>query len=83
MKYSLSIIVIILFSVIIFLSCSDDPTSIGIDLLDGDYLIVSTFDTKDDTVTQTSSFFKDSSKIRQRRTGNRKSNPLIRMIEKK
>ena len=59
MKYPLSIIVIILFVVINFLSCSDDPTSIGIDLLEGDYLIVSTFDTQDDTVTQSSSYFKE------------------------
>lgn len=59
MKYPLSIIVIIVFVVFNFLSCSDDPTSIGIDLLDGDFLIVSTFDTQDDTVTQTSSFFKE------------------------
>jgi hypothetical protein len=59
LKYPLSIIVIILFVVINFLSCSDDPTSIGIDLLDGDFLIVSTFDTQDDPVTQSSSFFKE------------------------
>ncbi len=60
MKYPLSIIVIILFVVINFLSCSDDPpTSIGIDLLDGDFLIVSTFDTQDDSVSQSSSFFKE------------------------
>jgi len=59
LKYPLSIILIILFIVINFLSCSDDPTSIGIDLLEGDFVIVSTFDTQDDTVTQTSSFFKE------------------------
>ena len=59
MKYPLSIIVIILFIVLNFLSCSDDPTSIGIDLLDGDFLIVSTFDTQDDSVSQSSSFFKE------------------------
>ena len=59
MKYPLSFIVIIFLIVINVLSCSDDPTSIGIDLLDGDFLIVSTFDTEDDTVTQASSFFKE------------------------
>ncbi len=60
MKYPLSIIVIIIFIIINFISCSDDPpTSIGIDLLDGDFLIVSTFDTQDDSVTQFSSFFKE------------------------
>jgi len=60
LKYPLSIIVIILFIIINFISCSDDPpTSIGIDLLDGDYLIVNTFDTQDDSVTQFSSFFKE------------------------
>ena len=59
MKYPLSFIVIILFTVLNIFSCSDDPSSIGIDLLEGDYLIVSTFDTQDDTVTQSSSFFKE------------------------
>ena len=59
MKYPLSFIVIILFTVLNIFSCSDDPSSIGIDLLEGDYLIVSTFDTQDDTVTQFSSFFKE------------------------
>ena len=59
MKYPLSIIVIILFIATNFLSCSDDPTSIGIDLLDGDFVIVNTFDTQYDTVSQTSSFFKE------------------------
>jgi hypothetical protein len=59
LKYPLSLFVIILFTLFNILSCSDDPTSIGIDLLDGDYLIVSTFDTQDDTVTQSTSFFKE------------------------
>ncbi len=59
MKYPLSFIVIIFLIVINVLSCSDDPTAIGIDLLAGDFLIVSTFDTADDTVTQSSSFFKE------------------------
>ena len=59
MKYPLSFIVIILLTVLNIFSCSDDPSSIGIDLLEGDYLIVSTFDTQDDTVTQSSSFFKE------------------------
>jgi len=59
LKYPLSFIVIIFLIVINVLSCSDDPTPIGIDLLAGDFLIVSTFDTADDTVTQSSSFFKE------------------------
>ena len=59
MKYPLSFVVVILFTVLNIFSCSDDPSSIGIDLLEGDYLIVSTFDTQDDTVTQSSSLFKE------------------------
>jgi hypothetical protein len=51
--------VIILLALLSLLSCSDEPTSIGIELLDGDYLIISTFDTKDEGVTQSSSFFKE------------------------
>jgi len=55
--HSLLVIVTILsFNLI---SCSDEPSSIGIGLLEGDFVIVSTFDTKDDSIFQSSSNFKE------------------------
>jgi hypothetical protein len=59
LKYSLWFVVIAIPLVITFTSCSDDPSSIGIDLLAGDFVIVSSFDTKDDSVFQSSSYFKE------------------------
>lgn len=57
LPFSLSAIVIV-FS-FNFFSCSDEPSSIGLGLLEGDFVIVSTFDTKDDSVFQSSSDFKE------------------------
>ena len=59
MKYCFLFLTVILIGLLGILSCSDDPSSIGIDLLEGDFVIVSTFDTRDDTVSQSSSFFKE------------------------
>lgn len=44
---------------LLYFSCADDPSSIGVNLLEGDFVIVSTFDTKDDSIFQTSSDYKD------------------------
>jgi len=49
----------ILFPMILFiLSCSDEPSSIGANLIVDDVIAVSSFDTKDTPVYQTSSYFK-------------------------
>jgi hypothetical protein len=59
MKYRFIFLAVTLISLLGILSCSDDPSSIGIDLLEGDFVLVRTFDTQDDTVSQSSSFFKE------------------------
>ncbi len=43
---------------IILISCSDEPSSVGIDLIGSDYIVVKTFDSAVDTINQSSSFFK-------------------------
>lgn len=58
MKYHFLLFAVSLISLLGILSCSDEPSSIGIDFLESDFLTVSTFDTKDDSVSQSSSFFK-------------------------
>lgn len=59
MKYRFLFLAVTIICLLGILSCSDDPSSIGIDLLEGDFVIISTFDTRDDTVSQSSSFFKE------------------------
>jgi hypothetical protein len=39
-------------------ACNDEPSSLGIEILESDYIIVKTFDSQIDTIEQTSSFFK-------------------------
>ncbi|GBD87669.1 hypothetical protein BMS3Abin03_01603 [bacterium BMS3Abin03] len=49
----------ILFSLLwLLLSCSDEPTSVGVNLIDDDVINVSSFDTKDTPVYQTSTYYK-------------------------
>jgi hypothetical protein len=58
-KLPLSLLAICIILSINFISCSDEPSSIGVDLLEGDFVIVSTFDTQDDSVYQLSTDFKE------------------------
>ncbi|MGD8305784.1 MAG: hypothetical protein PVF17_03945 [Ignavibacteria bacterium] len=58
MKYSLIAIVVCII-IFIFNSCSDDPTSLGSNLLDNDFIFVSSFDSQEDSLAQTSSYFKE------------------------
>jgi hypothetical protein len=44
---------------VLFVSCEDEPSSIGIEFIAGDLVVVKTFDSQVDSVTQTSSFFKN------------------------
>jgi len=49
----------LLFSIIaILLSCSDEPSSIGVNLIADDLINVSSFDTKDTPIFQTSTYYK-------------------------
>jgi len=43
----------------IVVACNDEPSSLGIEILESDYIVVSTFDSQTDTIIQNSSFFKD------------------------
>jgi hypothetical protein len=43
---------------IFFLSCNDEPSSLGIEIIESDFVIVKTFDSQVDTIQQNSSFFK-------------------------
>ncbi len=54
------LIALVTFTIILILnSCSDDPTSIGSDLLNNDFIFVSSFDSQEDSLAQTSSYFKE------------------------
>ncbi|UCH64909.1 MAG: hypothetical protein JSW63_09860 [Ignavibacterium sp.] len=59
MKLPLSLLAICILLLINFIACTDEPSSIGVDLLEGDFVIVATFDTQDDSVYQSSSDFKE------------------------
>lgn len=43
---------------VLFLSCTDEPSSLGIGLIESDYIVVKTFDSGIDTIEQNSSFLK-------------------------
>jgi hypothetical protein len=58
-KLPLSLLTLCILLLINFIACTDEPSSIGVDLLEGDFVIVATFDTKDDSVYQVSSDFKE------------------------
>jgi len=53
------VFILLLFAVItFFLSCNDEPSSVGIEILESDFIIVKTFDSSVDTIEQNSSFFR-------------------------
>jgi hypothetical protein len=58
-KLPLSLLAVCLIISFKFISCTDEPSSIGVDLLEGDKVIVRTFDTQDDPVYQVSSDIKE------------------------
>lgn len=58
MKYPLVIISLLLFISVLFISCADEPSSIGVELVGGDNIVVKTFDSQTDTINQTTSYFK-------------------------
>jgi hypothetical protein len=57
LKHSL-VLFVIGFIIVTLSACSDDPSSIGIDLLQRDFIFVSEFDSQIDSLSQSSSFFK-------------------------
>lgn len=58
MKFQLVFILFLISLLSIFIACNDEPSSLGIEILDSDYIIVKTFDSQIDTIEQSSSFFK-------------------------
>ncbi len=59
MKHILAL-ALLSFTLITFLiSCNDEPSSIGVELISGELLAVRTFDSQTDTVSQSSSYFKN------------------------
>ena len=59
MKSLLKLTIIMGVLSLIILSCSDDPSSIGIGLVESESLSVNTFNTRDDSTAQTSSSYKE------------------------
>lgn len=45
-------------AILSFISCSDEPSSLGLELIGSDYLSVKTYDSINDTISQSSSYFK-------------------------
>jgi hypothetical protein len=43
---------------LLFISCSDEPSSLGVELVGSDYITVKTYDSINDTISQNSSYFK-------------------------
>ena len=58
MKFHYVFILLLFALLTLFLSCNDEPSSIGIEILESDFIIVKTFDSQVDTIVQNSSFFR-------------------------
>jgi hypothetical protein len=50
--------IILLAVSLLFISCSDEPSSLGVELVGSDYITVKTYDSINDTISQNSSYFK-------------------------
>ena len=58
MKFHSVFILLLLAVLSLVFACNDEPSSLGIEILESDYIIVKTFDSQIDTIEQNSSFFK-------------------------
>jgi len=58
LKFHYVFILLLLAGIILLLSCNDEPSSIGVEILESDFVIVKTFDSQIDTIQQNSSFFR-------------------------
>jgi hypothetical protein len=59
LKNKLVSVLLFLISIPFLVSCEDEPSSIGVELISGDLIVVKTFDSGIDTVSQSSSYFKN------------------------
>ena len=58
MKLHLVFILLLLAGLTLFSACNDEPSSLGIEILESDYIEVKTFDSQVDSIGQNSSYFK-------------------------
>ena len=58
MKFSYIFPTLLLSVSLIFISCSDEPSSLGVELIGSEYITVKTYDSINDTINQSSSYFK-------------------------
>ncbi len=58
MKIHFILQLLLLFLSILFLSCTDEPSSLGITQIESDFIIVKTFDSSIDTIVQNSNYLK-------------------------
>jgi len=56
LKFYYILPIFLLSASLLFLSCSDEPSSLGIELIGSDYILVRTYDSVNDTINQNSSF---------------------------
>ncbi|MBT8391686.1 MAG: hypothetical protein KJO48_07970 [Ignavibacteria bacterium] len=59
MKKSLILFFLTLIFITFLVSCTDEPSSLGVELIAGDLVVIKTFDSQIDSVTQSSSYFKN------------------------
>jgi len=57
LKFHFVSILLLLAVLTLISACNDEPSSLGIEILESDYIIVKTFDSQTDTIEQNSSFF--------------------------
>ena len=58
MKFYFVFIFLLLLILTLFSACNDEPSSLGIEILESDFIVVKTFDSQVDSIDQGSSFFK-------------------------
>ncbi|MBT8381331.1 MAG: hypothetical protein HKO83_15680 [Ignavibacteriaceae bacterium] len=59
MKKSLILFFLTLIFITFLVSCTDEPSSLGVELISGDLVVIKTFDSQIDSVAQSSSYFKN------------------------
>jgi len=63
LKFLFKLTIILACLSLIIISCSDDPSSIGVDLIGSEYLVLNNFNTQDDSTTQTSYYYKNAGSL--------------------
>jgi hypothetical protein len=58
LKFKYILLLLLLSVSILFFSCTDEPSSLGITQIESDFVVVKTFDSSIDTISQSSTYFK-------------------------